>query len=222
MNADDVVRGERRATLITQGEPAQSAPGQAGSDRGDPARKIERHSLSGPGSITLMLLRLGTRWFGMDVRSIEEVALKGTVTRVPMSPSHILGVTILRGRLVTVVGLEQMLGGDGMLSHESTATLPRLVVVRDGDYEMAIVAEGIHGMTEYVPAAETDPDRCRGDSSASSASHVPNDAESAIPEFVREEFDWHGNWVSLLDASLLIATAARLAGILSPSEEVDT
>jgi chemotaxis signal transduction protein len=169
-----------------------------------------------------MLLRLGMRWFGMDVRSIEEVALKGTVTRVPMAPSHILGVTILRGRLVTVVGLEQMLGGDRMLSQKSTATLPRLVVVRDGDYEMAIVAEGIHGMTEYVPAAEADPDRCRGDSSASSASHVANDAESPTPEFVREEFDWHGNWVSLLDAPLLVATAARLAGILSPSEEVDT
>jgi purine-binding chemotaxis protein CheW len=101
-------------------------------------------------STTLMLLRLGTRWFGVDVRSIEEVALKGEVTRVPTAPSHILGVTTLRGRLVTVVGLEQMIGGAGMLSRETTATLPRLVVVRDGDYEMAVVAEGIAGMTEFT------------------------------------------------------------------------
>lgn len=94
-------------------------------------------------SATLMLLRLGTRWFGVDVRAIEEVALKGEVTRVPTAPNHILGVTTLRGRLVTVVGLEQMIGGTGLLSRENSATLPRLVVVRDGEYEMAVVAGGI-------------------------------------------------------------------------------
>ena len=42
-------------------------------------------------TIPLMLLRLGSRWFAMDVRLIEEVALKGAVTRVPAAPRHILG-----------------------------------------------------------------------------------------------------------------------------------
>jgi chemotaxis signal transduction protein len=151
-----------------------------------------------------MLLRLGTRWFGVDVQSIEEVALKGEVTRVPTAPGHILGVTTLRGRLVTVVSLEQMIGGAGMLSRESAATLPRLVVVRDGDYEMALVAEGISGMTDYVPATDTGSD--------------PDPSRSG---FVRDQFDWHGNQVLLLDAPLLIATAANLAGIFSPSEEME-
>ena len=172
----------------------------------DVARNERRASIpSAAASATLMLLRLGTRWFGVDVRAIEEVALKGEVTRVPSAPSHILGVTTLRGRLVTVVGLEQMIGGDGLLSRENSATLPRLVVVRDGEYEMAVVAEGIQGMTEYVPAAEPDPDKPRPSS-----------------EFVREEFDWHGNRVSLLDAPKLIAAAAKLAGILSSSEEMES
>jgi len=180
MNADEVSRGERKSAV----------PAQSGS-----AREAA--------STTLMLLRLGTRWFGVDVRSIEEVALKGEVTRVPTAPSHILGVTTLRGRLVTVVGLEQMIGGAGMLSRETTATLPRLVVVRDGDYEMAVVAEGISGMTDYTPATETG-----------------QDTSPRRSGFVREEFDWHGNQVSLLDAPALIAAAAKLAGILSPSEEM--
>ena len=181
MNADEVARGERKS----------ASPAQSGSERE-------------AASTTIMLLRLGTRWFGVDVRSIEEVALKGEVTRVPTAPSHILGVTTLRGRLVTVVGLEQMIGGTGMLSRETTATLPRLVVVRDGDYEMAVVAEGISGMTDYVPASSTGSDKAPSRSG-----------------FVRDEFDWHGNQVSLLDAPVLIATAARLAGILSPSEEME-
>jgi hypothetical protein len=38
---------------------------------------------------------------------------------------------------------------------------------------------------------------------------------------MRGEFDWQGNRVSLLDAPLLIAAAAKLAGILSPSEKVE-
>jgi chemotaxis signal transduction protein len=156
-------------------------------------------------SIPLMLLRLGTRWFAMDVRSIEEVALKGAVTRVPAAPRHILGVTSLRGRLVTVMSLEQMMGGAGVLQGESSATLPRLVVVRDGDYEMAVVAEGIHGMTEHF---------------------VDNDGAieppTGQPAFVREVFDWEGNHVALLDVSALIATAAQMSGISSPTEQVDS
>ena len=152
--------------------------------------------------MTVMVLRLGRRWFAMDVRAIEEVALKGPVTRVPKSPSHILGVTTLRGRLVTVVGLEQMIGGPETLPLEHSATLPRLLAVRVGAYEMAIVAEEIHGMIDH-PLCEY-PAR-------------PTPADS--PDFIREEFDWHGNRVALLDARLLVAAAARLAGV-SPWQDV--
>jgi purine-binding chemotaxis protein CheW len=159
---------------------------------------------NGQASLTLMLLRLGRRWFAMDARAIVEVALRGPVTRVPTAPCHLLGVTTLRGRLVTVISLEQMIGGTRLLSLEDSATLPRLVVVRDGTYEMAVVAEGISGLTEHVPA--TGPGRDR-----------PEDA----PDFVREEFDWQGNRVALLDVPLLMAAVAKRAGISTPSEAAD-
>jgi purine-binding chemotaxis protein CheW len=180
MSADDAAHDKRKADPEKQAVPA-----------------------CGSGSLTLMLLRLGRRWFAIDVMAIEEVALKGQVTRVPTAPSHILGITTLRGRLVTVVGLEQMIGGAGMLPLEHTATLPRLVVVRDGGYEMAVVAEGIHGMIEHALPDAPEPARPEG-----------------APDFVREEFDWQGHRVSLLDASLLVAAAASLAGIHSPWQDV--
>jgi len=190
MNADGASRGEHNNSHSA--DPAHRSQVDQGGPTSDAV------------STTIMLLRLGTRWFGIDVRSIEEVALKGEVTRVPTAPSHILGVTTLRGRLVTVVGLEQMIGGTGMHSRETMATLPRLVVVRDGEYEMAVVAEGIQGMTEYVPPHDSE-----------------QDPPPSRPGFVRAEFDWHGNRVWLLDAPMLIASAAKLAGILSPSEELE-
>jgi purine-binding chemotaxis protein CheW len=159
---------------------------------------VPRSTPAGGQVVSLLLLRLGRRWFAMDVRAIEEVALRGQVTRVPMAPNHILGVTTLRGRLVTVVGLEQMLGGAGLLPVESSATLPRLVVVRQGGYEMAVVAHGIHGLVER--AQPEVPRRSADD-----------------PDFVCEEFDWEGRRVGLLDASSLVAAAARLAG--APEED---
>ena len=155
------------------------------------------------GGVTLMVLRLGQRWFAIDVRAIEEVALQGQVTRVPTAPSHILGVTTLRGRLVTVVGLEQMIGGVGMLPLENPATLPRLLVVREGAYEMAVVAEEIHGMVEYATRARPQATRA-----------------ADAPDFVRDEFAWQGNRVILLDARLLVAAAVRLAGVVSPWQDV--
>jgi purine-binding chemotaxis protein CheW len=144
--------------------------------------------------VSLLLLRLGQRWFAMDARAIEEVALRGPVTRVPLAPNHILGVTSIRGRLVTVVSLEQMLGGSGMLPVEYAATLPRLVVVREGDYEMAVVAHGIHGMVEQAAVRL-----------------LPRSPEA--PAFIGEEFDWNGARVALLDTVRLVETTARLAGM---------
>jgi chemotaxis signal transduction protein len=168
-------------------------------DRPGPARRSGGASADlDPGA--MLLVRLGQRWFAMDARSIEEVALRGQVTRVPMAPGHILGVTSLRGRLVTVVSLAQMLGGSGMLPLEHSATLPRLVVVRDGDYEMAVVAHGIHGLVEP---------------SAVSLRGRPADA----PVFVRDEFDWSEARVALLDVPALVGEAARLAGMHGPDAE---
>jgi purine-binding chemotaxis protein CheW len=178
----------------------------ADAGRGEPKDRPAQAELPGDArSIPLMLLRLGTRWFGMDVRSIEEVALKGAVTRVPTAPSHVLGVTSLRGRLVTVVSLEQMMGGGGVLSSENSATLPRLVVVRDGDLEMAVVAEGIHGLTDHLIDGESE-----------------SDTPPSETTFVREVFDWEGNRVALLDVPLLVAAAARMSGIFSSTEQVDS
>jgi chemotaxis signal transduction protein len=154
-------------------------------------------------SSSLMLLRLGTRWFAIDVSAIEEVLLKGEVTRVPTAPNHILGVTGLRGRPLTVVCLAQMLGGQGALARQGAATLPRLVVLRSGDFEIAIVAETIGGMVDHASAID------------------PAGERPSYP-FVREEFDWQGNRVSLLDVPALIAAAAKLAGILLPSDREES
>jgi chemotaxis signal transduction protein len=158
----------------------------------------------GASGLSLMLLRLGTSWFAIDVHAVAEVAPRGTVTRVPTAPAHIQGIISVRGRLVTVISMQQLLGSEALWSGERPATLPRLVVVRHGDYEIALVAESIHGIGQHA-----DP--------------VPADAEpsKSLPEFVRREFSWQGNRVALLDAPKLVATAARLSGVHSNLDMVE-
>lgn len=155
-------------------------------------------------SMSLMLLRLGTHWFAIDVHAVAEVALKGAVTRVPTAPHHIMGIATLRGRLVTVVSMEQMLGGEGSLPRDKPATLPRLVVVRHGEYEIALVADNIHGISSHASPSASDEEEAR-----------------PLPEFVRCEFDWQEQRVGLLDVPKLILAAARLSGIDQTSELVE-
>jgi hypothetical protein len=65
---------------------------------------------------------------------------------------------------------------------------------------MAVVAHGIHGLVERAPAAE--PLR-------------PADA----PDFVREEFEWQGGRVAVLDTSRLVAAATGRSGGPLPERE---
>ena len=142
-------------------------------------------------TLAFMLVRVGGRRFALDARLIQEVAVKGAVTRVPTAERHVLGVASLRGNLVPVVSLEQMLGVKGPARSDSATALPRLVVVRADEYEIALVVDEICGIVEERPAEFT--------AKTSSADR---------PGFLREEFAWQGNLVCVLDVPLLIATAA--------------
>jgi chemotaxis signal transduction protein len=142
-------------------------------------------------SVAFMLVRLGARRFALDARMVQEVAVKGAVTRVPTAARHVLGVASLRGSLVPVVSLEQMIGTVGTALPDAATTLPRLVVVRAGEYEIALVVDEICGITDEQPAAFT-----------------AKTGSARRPCFLREEFAWQGNLVRVLDVPLLVATAA--------------
>ena len=168
---------------------------------GDVQIGIAQPATPGRDTATLMLLRLGARCLAIDVHAVAEVALKGTITRVPTAPDHIIGITSLRGRLVTVISLDQMLGGGGRPSLEIPATLPRLVVVRHGDDEIALVAEAIHGIGQHMVGPR-----------------IEDGTASTLPSFVQGEFEWQEEQVALLDVPRLIFAAATLSGIHSTSE----
>lgn len=98
------------------------------------ARKLE----------ALLVFRAGSRLFAADAGHVHEVVVSGSITPVPTARAYILGITLVRGRVVPVVSLGELLGLQG--SDEAAPTLPRLLIVREGPLEVALIAESTLGL----------------------------------------------------------------------------
>jgi purine-binding chemotaxis protein CheW len=127
----------------------------------------------------LVLIRVGTRWCGVPARDVREIELKGGLARVPGAPRHVLGVALVRGRMVPVVELDGLFGGE---RGASVPTLPRLVVLARSDGEIALVAEEVQIVDDAVAV---------------------EGLRTRAP-FVHAEAEWRGGAIALLDTGLLM------------------
>ena len=144
-------------------------------------------------SVPLIFLRVGRRWFAVHAECVREVGTKGFVTRVPTAPAHVLGVTLVRGRLVPVLALEGLVGDLG--PGETAQTWPRLLVLRHQDMEIALVADETRGVIERRVN--------RASEAQQSAAWMSTDR----PAFLGAEFEWEGKLCCMLDVPALIAAA---------------
>ena len=143
-------------------------------------------------AVPFMIVRVGGRWFALAAHWVQEVASKGAVTRVPAAARHVLGVTGLHGGLLPVISLEKMMGTVGPAAPESATTRPRLLVLRAGESEIALVVDEIRGIVDDFPAPVT-----------GATSRVGQ------PGFLQQEFDWQDKLVCVLDVPQLVAAAAE-------------
>ncbi|CAJ36055.1 chemotaxis protein CheW [Methanocella arvoryzae] len=65
------------------------------------------------GEMQLVIFKLGTEEFGVDISQVREIIRVGEITRIPGSPRYVDGVINLRGQVTTVVNLRTRLGLDG-------------------------------------------------------------------------------------------------------------
>lgn len=133
-----------------------------------------------------LVLRSGSRWLALPTESVREVVLKTFITRVPHSPPHVLGVMLIRGRLLPVVALEQLLHSDG--TELGAATLPRLVVIETADAEGAIVADEVHGIVDFTADSLKD-----------------QATRSARPSWVTAEVRWEKRLLCILHPERLLS-----------------
>ena len=93
---------------------------------------------------SILVFRVGARMFGTPTRYVYEVVVSGAITQVPTARPYILGITLVRGRLVPVISLSELLGTPP--SDEAAPTLPRLLILRDGSLEIAVMSEATLGL----------------------------------------------------------------------------
>ena len=110
---------DNESLAAMQEDVSQSAPGESVEGGARPALA------------DLLILRLGARWLALPASVVREVALKSYVTHIPMAPPNMLGVAVIRSRVVPVIQLEAALGTGSVT--ELVPTLPRLVVIETED-----------------------------------------------------------------------------------------
>ena len=100
-----------------------------------------------PASGGRLALRVGAWHLLFLMDDVAEIIPVPRVTRVPGVKSWLLGIANLRGAVMSVIDLKELLGG------KPTAPAPgsRLVVVRDGEWNYGLLVDEIIGMRHFGP-----------------------------------------------------------------------
>lgn len=140
-----------------------------------------------------VVVRLGAGRYGIDASLVVEVVPVPALTRVPAAPGWLGGVGNWRGRVLPVIDLRPLLGA----AVTPLASSARVVVVRDGEIEVGVVADAVQGLLE-VPA---DHDPAPVTLSGEAADLVVGLADEASPS----------GPVALLDTAAVLALGRRIA-----------
>jgi purine-binding chemotaxis protein CheW len=95
---------------------------------------------------------LEDRYFGVEVRQVQEVIRYQELTRVPLASKVVSGLINLRGQIVTAIDLRRRLG----MPDRKDEAPPMNVVVRTGDEVVSLLVDEI-GDVIQVPVRQFEP-----------------------------------------------------------------
>lgn len=87
----------------------------------------------------LVIFKLSDEYFGVEIAGVESIIKMQAITKVPHTPSFIVGVTNLRGKVLPVVDLRTRFNLPPCdISRDS-----RIVVVNIGDMEIGMSVDSV-------------------------------------------------------------------------------
>ncbi|MEA3558814.1 MAG: chemotaxis protein CheW [Candidatus Thermoplasmatota archaeon] len=87
----------------------------------------------------LVVFKLGDEEFAADINSIREIVKYPSMTPVPNTPHHIVGVVNLRGQITTVISLRKRFGmDDDQLTGDT-----RILIVDIGSENIGLIIDEI-------------------------------------------------------------------------------
>jgi purine-binding chemotaxis protein CheW len=100
----------------------------------------------------LVVFELSNGNYGVDIGTVREINRMQTITSLPGTPDHILGVINLRGHVVPVVDLRRRFS----LTVSDFTPASRIVVVDIGGRDIGVVVDGVDEVLR-VPASALAP-----------------------------------------------------------------
>ena len=88
---------------------------------------------------TYCTFTLDNHLFGVDVTYVQEVIRRAEITRVPLAPSIVAGVTSLRGQIVTVVEGRRLMA----LSDRDEDSTPAHLVLKTPKGMVSLLVDGV-------------------------------------------------------------------------------
>jgi purine-binding chemotaxis protein CheW len=92
---------------------------------------------TGAGTIRAAIVSLGGELFTIDLQNVREVFVVESITPVPGMPAGLVGVTNLRGSVVPLLDLRQMIG----LAAENA--LKYAVVLKHGNWQVGVLVDTV-------------------------------------------------------------------------------
>jgi purine-binding chemotaxis protein CheW len=131
-------------------------------------------------TLHLLTFALDREEYGIPVTQVREVIRVNGITRVPQVPSHIRGVTNLRGRILAVVEIRTRLG----LAEAVITPASRIVVVDLRGRALGLLVDRVSQVTK-VPADSVAP--------------PPDEVVTAETDFLTGVARWNSRLIMLLD-----------------------
>ena len=94
--------------------------------------------------IRLLIFRLGGEWYAFEAQQVREISRLLDVTRVPLTPGHIMGIINLRGEVTAVIDIRTALN----LPQTPLSDAARIIVASHDGLEAGILAEAVIEMIE--------------------------------------------------------------------------
>jgi purine-binding chemotaxis protein CheW len=139
--------------------------------------------------LPLAVIQIGSDRLAIPVETIREFTPVRRVTPIPCCPAHILGNMNLRGEILTLLDIRQVL----QLSTMTLSALTQTVVIEVDGIVAGIAINGVFDVM-YVPSTAIAP--------------LPVAAYSGRDEYLRGMVIWQNQAVSLLDVAKLLTSSA--------------
>ena len=115
------------------------------------ATKVE--TAQTPGSHQVLTFTLGTETYGVDILRVQEIRGWSPVTRIPQTPTHVLGVLNLRGSIVPIIDMRMRFNLDLAEYTAVTVIIVLSVESASGRRDIGVVVDGVSDVVDLNTAS---------------------------------------------------------------------